>query len=90
VRYTFIRAHSGSWPVRRLCRLFDVHPSGYYAWCKQPRSARAKVNQRLTGLSKQFWLERGGVYGYRKIRKDLRDVGEHCGETRVYRLMRAT
>jgi putative transposase len=90
VRYTFIRAHSDSWPVRRLCWLFDVHPSGYYAWCKQPRSARAKVNQRLTGLIEQFWLESGGVYGYRKIRKDLRDVGEHCGENRVYRLMQAT
>jgi len=90
VRYTFIRQHSKSWPVRRLCWLFNVHPSGYYAWCKQPRSARGKVNQRLTGLIKQFWLESGGVYGYRKINTDLRDVGEHCSENRVYRLMRAT
>jgi putative transposase len=89
VRYTFIRAHSSSWPVRRLCWLFDVHPSGYYAWRKQPRSARARVNQRLTGLIKQFWLESGGVYGYRKIHIDLRDVGERCGENRVHRLMRA-
>ena len=89
MRYTFIRAHSDRWPVRRLCWLFDVHPSGYYAWCKQPRSARANANQRLTGLIKQFWLESGGVYGYRKIHTDLKDVGEHCGENRVYRLMRA-
>ena len=90
MRYTFIRQHSKSWPIRRLCWLFNVHPSGYYAWCKQPRSAREKVNQRLTGLIKQFWLESGGVYGYRKIHTDLRDVGEHCSENRVYRLMRAT
>ena len=88
MRYTFIRAHSDRWPVRRLCWLFDVHASGYYAWCKQPRSARAKANQRLTGLIKQFWLESGGVYGYRKIHTDLKDVGECCGENRVYRLMR--
>ena len=89
MRYTFIRAHSDSWPVRRLCWLFDVHPSGYYAWCKQPRSVRAKANNRLTGLIKQFWLESGGVYGYRKIHTDLRDIGEHCGKHRVYRLMRS-
>jgi putative transposase len=67
----------------------EIHPSGYYAWRKQPRSARTIVNQRLTGLIKQFWLESGGVYGYRKIHCDLRDIGEQCGENRVYRLMRA-
>ena len=40
------------------------------------------------GLIKQFWLESGGVYGYRKIHTDLRDLGEACGANRVYRLMR--
>ena len=43
----------------------------------------------MTGLIKQFWLESGGVYDYRKIHADLREVGEHCGQNRVYRLMRA-
>jgi putative transposase len=88
MRYAYIRANSAVWPVRRLCDLLDVHRSGYYAWRKQPHSAQAKDNQRLTGLIKQFWLESGGVYGYRKIHTDLRDVGEYCGENRVYRLMR--
>jgi len=89
MRYTFIRANSTVWPVRWLCRLLEVHPSGYYAWQKHPRSAGTIVNQRLTGLIKQFWLQSGGVYGYRKIHCDLRDIGEQCGENRVYRLMRA-
>ena len=39
-------------------------------------------------MIKQFWLESGGVYGYRKVHSDLRDVGEKCGVNRVYRLMR--
>ena len=77
-----------NWVVtNRLTR--SVHPSGYYAWQKHPRSAGTIVNQRLTGLIKQFWLQSGGVYGYRKIHCDLRDIGEQCGENRVYRLMRA-
>lgn len=75
-------------PVRRLCRLLEVHPSGYYAWCKVPRSAREIEDERLTGLIKQFWLESGGIYGYRKIHRDLRDIGERCGKHRVRRLMR--
>ena len=89
MRYTFIRTNSTLWPVQWLCRLLEVHPSGYYAWQKHPRSAGTIVNQRLTGLIKQFWLQSGGVYGYRKIHCDLRDIGEQCGENRVYRLMRA-
>lgn len=71
-----------------LCKLLDVHPSGYYAWQKQPKSQRTKANERLTGLIKQFWLESGGVYGYRKIHSDLHEHGERCGENRVYRLMK--
>ena len=65
-----------------------VHPSGYYAWKANPISARQKEDQRLAGLIKQFWLESGGVYGYRKVAHDLRDVGERCGKHRVYRLMK--
>ncbi|WP_252967010.1 DDE-type integrase/transposase/recombinase, partial [Shigella flexneri] len=26
------------WPVRLLCRVLDVHPSGFYAWLQQPHS----------------------------------------------------
>jgi len=87
VRYAFIKAQGSRWPVRRLCTWLDVHPSGYYAWCKKPRSARQLANERLTGLIKQFWLESGGVYGYRKIYSDLREYGEGCGKNRVHRLM---
>jgi putative transposase len=67
----------------------ELHSSGYYAWLQKPRSKRAVSDERLSGLIKQFWLESGGVYGYRKIYSDLREHGEHCGENRVYRLMRA-
>jgi len=87
VRYAFIKAQSMNWPVLLLCRLLSLHPSGYYAWCGQPESKRAKADKRLIGLIKQFWLESGGIYGYRKIYTDLREHGEGCGENRVYRLM---
>lgn len=54
-----------------------------------PQSERAKENQRLSGQIKQAWLQSGAVYGYRKVHDDLRELGEVCGEQRVYRLMRA-
>eukprot|EP01133_Synstelium_polycarpum_P002580 gene2580-2962_t len=62
---------------------------GYYAWLAEPQSARAKEDQRLLGLIKHAWLESGGVYGYRKIHDDLRELGEECGRNRVGRLMQA-
>ncbi|WP_412095044.1 IS3 family transposase [Aeromonas media] len=68
--------------------MMNVHPSGYYAWQHQPLSARALEDQLLLGQIKQCWLESGGIYGYRKIRDDLREMGEICGKHRVARLMR--
>lgn len=38
--------------------------------------------------SKQAWLESGGVYGYRKLTLDMRDLGERCSKHRVTRLLR--
>jgi putative transposase len=88
VRYAFIKTQGGDFPVRHLCQWLEVHPSGYYAWRNKPSSARTRANERLTGLIKQFWLESGGVYGYRKIYSDLRAYGEGCSRNRVHRLMR--
>ncbi|WP_447336660.1 IS3 family transposase [Klebsiella variicola] len=88
LRYAFIRDNTCCWPVRLLCRVLDVHPSGFYAWLQQPHSQREQANQMLTGQIKQFWLESGCVYGYRKIHLDLRDSGQQCGVNRVWRLMK--
>ncbi|HHW0603640.1 TPA: IS3 family transposase [Escherichia coli] len=88
LRYAFIRDNTCCWPVRLLCRVLDVHPSGFYAWLQQPHSQRHQADLRLTGQIKQFWLESGCVYGYRIIHLDLRDSGQQCGVNRVWRLMK--
>lgn len=87
MRYAFIRNHRTEFRVRLLCRMMNVHPSGYYAWINQPKSNRQKEDERLLGLIKQFWIESGCVYGYRKVFMDLREFGESCGKNRVYKLM---
>ena len=88
LKYAFISQLSADYSVRRLCLTLKVHASGYYAWLAEPKSARAKDDQRVLGLIKHAWLESGGVYGYRKIHDDLREPGEACGKHRVARLMR--
>lgn len=72
-----------------MCRVLGVHFSGFYAWLHTPESPRTKANRRLVGLIKQAWLESGGVYGYRNITLDLKDLDERCSKNRVYRLMKA-
>ena len=71
-----------------MCSTLSVHRSGFYAWLKEPKSQRQKDDEYLLGFIKQFWLESGCVYGYRKIYKDMQAAGERCGRNRVRRLMR--
>jgi len=86
VRYAFIEAHRAEFSVRSMCRVLMVHFSGFYAWLKEPLSARALEDARQTELIQQAWADSGKVYGYRKLADDLRDVGETCSENRVARL----
>lgn len=79
LRYAFIRDNTCCWPARLLCRVLDVHPSGFYSLLQQPHSQRHQADLRLTGQIKQFWLKSGCVYGYRKIHLDV---------NRVWRLMK--
>ena len=88
MRYGFIKDNCRQYPVRVLCRVLQVHPSGYYAWVKRPMSARARADARQTELIEQSWRESGGVYGYRKVYDDLQELGERCGKHRTHRLMR--
>lgn len=65
-----------------------MHPGGFYAWRLNPDCCRAREYKRLLVPIKQSWRESGSVYGYRKVRNDLRKLGEQCDINRIHRLMR--
>lgn len=65
-----------------------VHPSGFYAWLREPLSQRAFEDKRQTVLLKQAWDDSGEVYGYRKLHDDLCDLGEEISPNRAWRLAR--
>ena len=83
-----MREYAQEFRLRSMCRVFGLHPSGYYAWLGSPLSERGKDDLRVLGMIKHCWLESDSVYGYRKITRDLRDLGELCGKHRIARLMR--
>jgi len=62
-----------------MCRLLKVSRSGYYDWIKREESARARKNRELMPLIRQVHLESRGVYGARKVHRELRAQGEACG-----------
>lgn len=71
-----------------MCKILEVHRSGFYAWLKQPKSKREREDDRLLPHIKQHWMESSCVYGYRNIHCDLKDQGETVGKNRVYKIMK--
>lgn len=88
MRYAFIAENRLIFAVRAMCRMLLVHPSGFYAWLREPLSQRALEDQRQTVLLKQAWDDSGEVYGYRKLHDDLCDLGEDISPNRAWRLAR--
>jgi len=83
-----VHQHRDEFPVKVMCRVFKIHPSGFYAWLKKPVSGRAIEDQRLLKLITAFYIASGATYGSPWIHRDLRDSGETCSVHRVAKIMR--
>jgi len=89
VKYRFINDHRHEHAVQLMCRLLAVAPSGFYEWLKRPLSDRAIEDQRLLLLIRASYTASSGVYGYRRIHLDLREIGGTWGKHRIARVMKA-
>ena len=76
------------WPVRRLCSLFEVSPSGYYQWRQRAPGPRALANQRLLGQLQQAFAQSHQTYGSPRLTRLLQRRQIRCSPNRVARLMR--
>jgi putative transposase len=88
VKYAFINENRDEFPIRVMCRIFKLHPSGFYAWLEKPVSDREQEDQRLLKLIKKFYIASGATYGSPWIHRDLRESGEACSVHRVAKIMR--
>ncbi len=71
-----------------MCRVLKVARAGFYVWLHNPVSAGEKDNQRLLELIRDSYTLSGGVYGYRRVHGDLREIGEVCSRNRLAKIMR--
>ena len=83
-----MKAHRAVFPVRAMCRVLGLSPSGFYAWLKRPRSASALRDDALRVLVRRSWEASRRTYGRPRIHADLAAWGERVGPKRVARLMR--
>jgi putative transposase len=75
-------------PVRRLCRVLGVSPSGYWAWRRRGPSARARANAQLSAHIMRVHRASRGAYGALRVHAELVAQQIACGHNRVARLMR--
>jgi transposase InsO family protein len=86
--YRFIHQYQKEYPVRMMCRVLGVAPSGYYRWMQHPTSQRATQDKQLSGEIQNAHQQSRQTYGSPKIQQALRQQGIHCGRNRIMRLMR--
>lgn len=88
MKYALLADHRPVFSVRTMCCCLSIHPSGFYAWVKNPLSHRAREDACQTKLLKDAWKDSGKVYGYRKLHDDLVKLGKTSCLNRVTRLAR--
>lgn len=88
VKYERVAESTGEFPVQMMCRLLEVNATGFYAWKRRPPSQRSIENKRLRKYISQVHAESDGVYGSRKVRDELLQLGTPAGRHRIARLMR--
>lgn len=94
MRYAFIQEQARrlpvarSLPVRQMCQLLEVCPSGYYAWTGRKPIERQARQLELIETIRQTHRRSRGTYGSPRVHAELKKQGVSCSRKRVERLMR--
>jgi putative transposase len=83
----YIHAHKDRYGVEPICRVLPIAPSTYYAAHHRPSSARAVRDAKLKGEIARVHGEHFGVYGARKVWRQLHREGITVARCTVERLM---
>lgn len=88
----FIDDHRGAYGVEPICKVLPIAPSTYHAHVAQrfdasKRSARARRDANLTIEVQRVFAENFGVYGVRKVWRQLQREGFTVARCTVGRLM---
>ena len=85
----YIDQHRDRFGVESICRTLGVSASAYYRRATGERCARAVEDERLLGVICETHRRNYFAYGYRRMWKALKRLGEDAPRCRVQRLMAA-
>jgi putative transposase len=71
VKYSFIHQHREDYPVRWMCQLLEVSPSGYYNWIDRPPSPTPQRREFLQKEIQEIHAEVKRRYGSPRIQAEL-------------------
>jgi putative transposase len=84
---TYIDEFKHRYGVEPICRVLPIAPSTYYAATRRPASARAVRDAKLKAEITRVHAEHFGVYGARKVWRQLHREGIAVARCTVERLM---
>ena len=82
-----MRAHQTEFHVATMARVLGVSSSGFYAWLRRRRSARALSDDGLLRQVREIHQRSRGTYGAPCIHAELVESGVCVGRKRIARLM---
>src|SRR6266511_1743103 len=83
----YIDANRDRFGVEPICRVLPIAPATYYDAHRRPRSARKRRDQELQAEIRRVHAEHFGVYGARKVWRQLHREGIAVARCTVERLM---
>ena len=85
--FAWIDTEKAGFPIRTLCRVLQVSPSGYYAARNRAESAHARDDRRLHVLVRASFEASRQRYGSPRVHADLIEQKIPVAQKRVARLM---
>ena len=73
--------------VERMCKLFDISRSGYYAW--KHRSTRKTKSEQISERVKTMFRKKRKMYGSPRLAVELQAQGYNVSRSTVARIMRS-
>jgi transposase InsO family protein len=86
--FEFIEKNRKQYKVKRLCDLFGVSTSGFYAWRARPICQHRQYDLKLMALIKELHHGFRRSYGAARLHQELVNRGYTCSRRRINRLMR--
>lgn len=86
--FSWISENKFHWPVRVMCRVLDVSPSGYYKWCRSSPNRQMKARELALVEIKAVHAEVKARYGSPRIYRELKRRGYTTSLNTVAKIMR--